>query len=66
VSSGWSIAAIGDFNGDGMDDILFRNSANGMFTEWQSTGTGFTQNVLVNPTVGTAWSLEYSPTHAFG
>jgi hypothetical protein len=65
VGAGWSVAAIGDFNGDGLSDILFRNT-NGAFSEWQSTGSGFTPNVLVNSSVGTAWTLEYSPTGASG
>src|SRR5260370_1024888 len=39
----WSVAGIGDFNGDGNADILWRN-ANGSLTEWSSEG----------PQVGTA------------
>ena len=44
ISSDWHIAGIGDFNGDGMADILWRNT-DGTITEWlgQSNG-GFAGN----------------------
>jgi hypothetical protein len=34
VSSGWSIAGTGDFNGDGTSDILLYNSTNTQVGEW--------------------------------
>ncbi len=44
VPTSWTVAAIGDFNGDGNDDILWRNS-NGSFTDWLGTANGsFTDN----------------------
>jgi len=54
----WKIVGTGDFNGDGRNDILWRND-NGLVTEWlaQANG-GFTDNssnVLINP--GTAWHV---------
>jgi hypothetical protein len=39
VSTQWSVAATGDFNGDGRDDILWRN-ADGRITDWLGTATG--------------------------
>ena len=45
VSSDWQIAGVGDFNGDGQDDILWRN-LDGRITDWLGTGDGtFTDNV---------------------
>ena len=35
----WSIAGIGDFNGDGTDDILWRDPSGGMLGEWTMSGS---------------------------
>lgn len=44
-SSDWSVAGIGDFNGDGSDDILWRNFSTGALTNWLATaGGGFADN----------------------
>ena len=37
----WSVAGVGDFNGDGNSDILWRNS-NGSLAEWQMNGLTIT------------------------
>ena len=42
----WSIAGIGDFNGDGNSDILWRNS-NGSLNLWQMNGTTITSGGAV-------------------
>jgi hypothetical protein len=44
VPTDWQIAGTGDFNGDGRDDILWRNS-NGALSDWLGTADGgFTVN----------------------
>jgi serralysin len=44
IGTDWHVAGIGDFNGDGKDDILWRND-NGAVYDFLGTGTGgFTSN----------------------
>ena len=38
-SSGWVVQGVGDFNGDGMSDILWRNSITGEVYLWLMNGT---------------------------
>uniref|UniRef100_B0SYK1 Hemolysin-type calcium-binding region n=1 Tax=Caulobacter sp. (strain K31) TaxID=366602 RepID=B0SYK1_CAUSK len=56
VGLDWTLAGHGDFNGDNIEDIIWR-AANGTFTEWQGTGSGFVANVYVDATVNPAWKL---------
>ena len=39
LPTSWQVATTGDFNGDGRDDIAWRNS-NGAFTNWLAQGDG--------------------------
>src|SRR5262249_61773859 len=51
--SEWAAIGTGDFNGDGMSDILFQNS-NGTPQIWEMNGTSIlTQATLTNP--GNQW-----------
>ena len=45
VSTDWQVAAIGDYNGDGIDDILWRSTTTGNVTDWLGRADGgFTDN----------------------
>jgi hypothetical protein len=44
VPSGWSFVAIGDYTGNGTDDILFQNS-NGQVGYWQISNGSFSAAV---------------------
>ena len=59
VGADWTVASIGDFNGDTRDDILFRN-ADGRMTDWLGTSTGSFSDNLPNAyqVVDTHWHVE--------
>jgi len=54
------VAAIGDYNGDGTDDILWRNTATGNVTDWLGTPTGaFADNSAhASSVVDTHWHVQ--------
>jgi hypothetical protein len=51
------IAETGDFNGDGMSDILFRNVATGSIAIWFMNGTAVLSTAGVG-TIGTDWTIQ--------
>jgi hypothetical protein len=58
VSLDWQVAGTGDFNGDGRDDILWRNN-DGRMTDWLSTANGGYQPNSANlyTSVATDWHI---------
>jgi hypothetical protein len=58
VSTDWKVAAVGDFNGDGRDDILWR-SASGQLSDWLGTPSGGWQNNDANAFIGVpnSWKI---------
>ena len=61
LGSAWSVAGIGDFNGDGLADLLLRN-ANGTFADWSMNGSKIASSQLLTAqgatvTLGSAWSV---------
>ena len=53
----WKVAGSGDFNGDGKDDILWRQDT-GQMTVWLGTATAFTDNSANASTfVATDWKI---------
>jgi len=65
VPTNWSIAATGDYNGDGIDDILWR-STDGTVTDWLGTSTGSFVDNWAHAAGGapTAWHVAADPFHA--
>ena len=63
MSNSWHIAAIGDYNGDGISDILWRND-NGTVIDWLGNSHGgFAANDSNGSfTLGTGWHVENPPT----
>jgi hypothetical protein len=44
VSTNWQIVEVGDYNGDGAADILWREQG-GAISNWLGTGDGYTFNI---------------------
>jgi hypothetical protein len=58
VPTGWQVAAVGDFNGDGRDDILWRND-DGRMSDWLGASNGgfFDNAHNAYETVPTTWHV---------
>jgi hypothetical protein len=56
ASSPWTIQGVGDFNGDGFADILWRNSSTGEVYLWLMNGTTRTGGGSLG-IVSTAWNI---------
>jgi hypothetical protein len=56
LSNAREVAGIGDVDGDGTSDIIFRNSANGKVRIWAMDG-GTIKNTLDPGALGDTWTL---------
>jgi hypothetical protein len=68
VAANWKVVEIGDFNGDGNSDILWRDSNTGRLDEWFMSGNVLTvsvqmksNSVAVNPDL--SWITQAKPTN---
>ena len=58
-SSGWVIKGIGDFNGDGMADILWQNSSSGEVYLWLMNGSTITSQAAIEYVPSsTGWVIQ--------
>lgn len=55
----WDVAGIGDFNGDGRDDVLLKHS-NGSVTNWlgQANGSFFSNHAAASYALPSGWDVE--------
>jgi hypothetical protein len=59
----WSVVEIGDFNGDGKSDVLWRQSGTGALSEWLMDGAQITASNTVNPALDSSWQVQSKPTN---
>jgi Ca2+-binding RTX toxin-like protein len=57
IDTGWAIAGVADFTGDGKPDILWRHSATGLASLWQMNGVTATATTLLPIQVGVEWQI---------
>ena len=60
ASTSWQVDGIGDFNGDGRDDILWRNPSTGQTTDWlgQTNGSFIGNDANALSTIGPSWQVQ--------
>ncbi len=57
IDTGWGIAGVADFTGDGKADILWRHSTAGLTSLWQMDGVIATATTLLPLQVGLEWQI---------
>lgn len=59
----WQIVGVGDYNGDTRDDILWRNTATGVISDWLATASGgwAVNDANAARTVPLEWQVSPSP-----
>jgi FG-GAP-like repeat len=55
IPSGWKVAAVGDFNADGNDDLLLQNGGSSVI--WYLNSNGMMTNQQNLTTVGSDWTI---------
>jgi hypothetical protein len=62
VDMQWQVAAIGHFNGDAQDDVLWQN-ADGRVTEWLGSNTGWFSESNSYRSVDSHWHVQPHTDH---
>ena len=58
IGAAWTIHAIGDLDGDGCDDLVWRNNLNGSINAWRMAGSVKASGGTIAANVPSAWQLQ--------
>jgi hypothetical protein len=61
ANSGWDIKSIGDYNGDGNDDMIWRNANTGAIWQYQMNGFTIISSKQVTSIADANWQIIGSP-----
>ena len=61
VGRTWKVAAIADFDGDGADDLLWRQTKSGEVILWRMEGLACLQSTLLAESINATWTAEAAP-----
>ena len=53
----WTIVGVGDFNGDGKPDILWRNTSTGADVVWYMNGATMTSYAALSAVTDQTWTI---------
>jgi hypothetical protein len=56
-NNAWDVAGVGDLNGDGKSDIVWRNATTGMVTAWLMNGTAMSSAATLLGAGNSAWDV---------
>jgi ribulose kinase len=57
VDSSWEIAATGDYNGDGITDILWKNTPSGTVAQWLMKPDGSVASYQIVGNISNDWQI---------
>ncbi|MBF0291400.1 MAG: VCBS repeat-containing protein, partial [Nitrospinae bacterium] len=58
VTTGWQAQGIGDFDGDGKNDLLWRDAESGQVAVWMMNGVDVVTSAMTSLNPGAGWLVQ--------